>query len=136
MRVPYLHSALFVRDAIFLHVRFTSGIRSRKERLRRRNQRDRDRRAAESAQQREALLARWIEAIVLRGLLPSGREFGSQERAIRVRDSRPEKESFRVGASLSAIETTSRPDSVLSHSRKYSDPTTVCHGTQQISTIV
>ena len=68
--------SVLVRDAIFLHVRFTSGIRSRKERLRRRNQRDRDRRAAESAQQREALLARWIEAIVLRGLLPSGREFG------------------------------------------------------------
>ena len=33
--------------------------------------------------------------------------FGSQERAISVRDSRPENELSGVGASLSAIETTS-----------------------------
>ena len=47
----------------------------RKERLRCRNQRNRDRRATESTQQREAQLARLIEPIVLCGLLPSGREF-------------------------------------------------------------
>ena len=37
----------------------TYGIRRRSEKLSRRNQRDRDRRGAESAQQREARLARW-----------------------------------------------------------------------------
>ena len=64
---------------------------------------------------------------MLRDLLPSGREFGSQERAISVSDSRPENESSRVGVSLRAIETTSKmPDSLLS------DPTAV--STQQIST--
>ena len=62
------------------------------------------------------------------------RVFGSQERAISVRDSRPENELSQVGVSLSAIETIhqKRPDSVL-HSERNSDPTAVC--TQQISTI-
>ena len=64
----------------------------RRERLRRRNQRDRDRRAAESAQQREARLTRQrvrdrIEHIVLRGLLPSGRVL--VHRSLTAIDSRP-----------------------------------------------
>ena len=69
-----MHSALFVRDVlIFPHViRKVLRLRARKscmydllmeseerrERLRRKNQRDRDRRAAESAQQREVRLTR------------------------------------------------------------------------------
>ena len=64
----------------------------RRERLRRRNQRDRDRRAAESAQQREARLTRQrvrdrIEPIVLCGLLPSGRVL--VHRSLTAIDSRP-----------------------------------------------
>ena len=78
----------------------------RKERLRYRNQLDRDRHAAETAQQREARLTR---RRVLRNKAhratrstAQGESFGSQERAISVRDSRPEKESSRVWAILSA----------------------------------
>ena len=52
----------------------------RKERLRHRNQLDRDRHAAETAQQREARLTRRrvlrIKLIVLRGLPPRGRVLG------------------------------------------------------------
>ena len=73
-QTPYMHSALFVRYSIFprytdiansrrlkarkkLYVRLTYGIQ-RRERLRHRNQLDRDRHAAESTQQREARLTR------------------------------------------------------------------------------
>ena len=60
--------------------------------------------------------------------------FGSQERAISVRDSRPENQSSRVGASLSTIETTSKKGlAPYSIAERNSDPTAVC--TQQISTI-
>ena len=72
-----MHSALFVCDAIFSHVirverysyvrkperscMYNTLMESeeRRERLRCRNQRDKGHRAAESAHQREALLARW-----------------------------------------------------------------------------
>ena len=64
----------------------------RRERLGRRNQRDRDHRTAESAQQREAQLTRQrvrdrIEPIVLRGLLPSGRVLG--HKSLTAIDSKP-----------------------------------------------
>ena len=70
--------------------------KERREKVRRRNQRDRDRRGAESAQQREAWLARrrvrdrahrasWSAAQL------AGESLNwSKERAISVRDSRPE----------------------------------------------
>ena len=79
----------------------------RRERLRRRNQRDRDRCAAESAQQREVWLTRRRVRDGVHRASPAGESFGSQERAISVSDSRPENESSGVGASLSA-ETTSK----------------------------
>ena len=79
----------------------------KREKLRRRNQRDRDRRTAESAQQREVRLTRRRVRDRAHRASPAGESFGSQERAISVSDSRPENESSRVGASLSA-ETTSK----------------------------
>ena len=79
----------------------------RRERLRRRNQCDRDRHAAESAQQKEAQLTRRrVRDRAHRASWSVGDSFGSQERAISVTDSRPENESSGVGASLSAIGTT------------------------------
>ena len=81
VRIPYMHSVVFVHDAIFprytcrkiyiaklgmsesqkevVDSMYDSLIESEERRLRHRNQRDRDRRAAESAQQRETRLARW-----------------------------------------------------------------------------
>ena len=82
----------------------------RRERIRRRKQCDRDRCAAESAQQRETLLTRRRvrdRAHRASRFAAQRESFGLQERAINVRDSRPENESSQVGASLSAIETTS-----------------------------
>ena len=52
--MQYFHKLAALKARKKLYVRFTYG---RRERLRRRNQRDRDRRTAESAQQREARLA-------------------------------------------------------------------------------
>ena len=89
----------------------------KKERLRHRNQRNRDRRAAESAQQR--------------------RVFGLQERVFSVRDSRPEYESSRVGTSLSAIDIKkgltpySIADRIWSHSCMYSANIHYRHLTRQ-----
>ena len=79
--------------------------------IRRRKQRDRDCRTAESAQQREARLTRQrVRDRAHRALRSAAQResFGSQERAISVRDSIPENESSQVGPSLSAIETTSK----------------------------
>ena len=39
---------------------------------------------------------------------PVGESFGSQDRVINIRDSRPENELSRVGVNLSAVETTSK----------------------------
>ena len=70
----------------------------RRERLSRRNQRDRDRHTAESAQQREARLARRrVRDRAYRASRSAAQRerasIGSQERAISIRDPRPENES-------------------------------------------
>ena len=89
----------------------------RRDRLRCRNQHDRDRRATESTQQREAWLARQRVRDRAHRTSQSAAQresFGSQERVISVTDSRPKNESSRVRESVNPIETTSkRPDSVL-----------------------
>ena len=90
----------------------------RRERLRCRNQRNRACHAAESAQQREAWLTRRRVRDRANHASQSavGESFGSQERAISARDSRPENELSQVGASLSAIETTSKKANSVLHS--------------------
>ena len=83
--------------------------KERRERVRRRNQCDRDCCTAESAQQRKARLTRRrVRDRAHRASRSAAQResFGLQERAISVRDSRPENKSSQVGASLSAIETT------------------------------
>ena len=56
VRIPYMHSALFVRDAIFPHVSYMSKDIAKLAAFERRRVRDRAHRASRSAAQRERVL--------------------------------------------------------------------------------